>query len=61
MWSFDASGAYCFGPDFELPEEPAKPVKTGVNDSRRIECKASKHHGFYPADEECPYCPPRRG
>jgi hypothetical protein len=29
-----------------------------MNSVRKIECKKSKHHGFYPETEECPWCDP---
>jgi len=32
------------------------PIVGGVNDSRRVECKKKKSHGFYPMDEGCPWC-----
>lgn len=46
-------------------EAPAVPnhtrtgsAKAGVNDARKVQCAKSKHHGFYPANESCPDCPP---
>lgn len=30
----------------------------GVNDNRRVQCQRSEHHGFHPANEDCPYCEP---
>lgn len=31
----------------------------GVSDHARVECKVSKHHGSFPANERCPWCEPK--
>jgi len=43
-----------------ISPSPAKvgTSKAGVNDSRKVECTKSKHHGFHPKDEPCPMCAP---
>lgn len=53
---------FTYTPDLPVPSGRAQATtgvaKAGVNDSRKVECKKSKHHGFHPANEDCPLCDP---